>query len=161
VKDNVTLPIQRLRESRKRTDQIERGQGHRAGNWWNATAVWPELRDEVKAFLEQSAPEHVYWVERSGKAHKNLALNAAPIDVADFLRPPFVRKRHSIIMTSATLAVSAKVEGPRVEGREPEKALVPRPSSLDVAAELFCKTCWEPRRRLFCRSARRSIMSGR
>ena len=31
VKDNVTLPIQRLRESRQRFDQTERGQGHRTG----------------------------------------------------------------------------------------------------------------------------------
>jgi ATP-dependent DNA helicase DinG len=65
------------------------------------------LRDEVAAFLNQSAADHVYWVERSGKAQKNLALNAAPIDVADYLRQRLFRSDTSIIMTSATLGISS------------------------------------------------------
>jgi hypothetical protein len=67
-------------------------------------------------------------VERSGKAHKNLALNAAPIDVADFLRRRLFESDTSIIMTSATLAVSAKVEGreSKVESRKKPSSLVPR-----------------------------------
>ena len=35
-----------------------------------------ELRDEVAAFLSQAAEDHVYWVERTGKAHRTIALNA-------------------------------------------------------------------------------------
>jgi len=65
----------------------------------------------VKAFLEQSARDHVYWVERSGKAQKNLALNAAPVDVADFLRRRLFESGTSIIMTSATLATSNVMRG--------------------------------------------------
>src|SRR6185436_4909730 len=57
---------------------------------------------------EQGMSDHVYWVERSGKAHRNLSLNAAPIDVADFLRRRLFESDTSIIMTSATLAVSAR-----------------------------------------------------
>jgi len=55
-------------------------------------------------------------VERGGKAHKNLALNAAPIDVAEFLRRRLFESDTSIIMTSATLATSAG-SGARREAR--------------------------------------------
>ena len=103
VKDNVTLPIQRLREAVG--DLIKLSEDKDIGQELvECNRRLAELRDEVKAFLEQSAPEHVYWVERSGKAHKNLALNAAPIDVADFLRRRLFQSDTSIIMTSATLA---------------------------------------------------------
>jgi ATP-dependent DNA helicase DinG len=106
VKDTMTLPIQRLREAVseliKLSDDKDIGQelvecNRRLG----------ELKVEVAEFLGQGAPEHVYWVERAGKAQKSLALNAAPIDVADFLRARLFESDTSIIMTSATLATSA------------------------------------------------------
>jgi Rad3-related DNA helicase len=64
------------------------------------------LADELNHFFLQDRPDYVYWVERSGKAHKNLSLNAAPIDVAEFLRQRLFESDTSIIMTSATLATS-------------------------------------------------------
>jgi len=70
-----------------------------------------ELREEVKMFLEQSVAEHVYWVERSGKAQKSLTLNAAPIDVAAFLRQRLFESETSVIMTSATLATAVQSSG--------------------------------------------------
>ena len=110
VQDNVTLPIQRLREAVgdlvKLSDDKDIGQ-----ELVECNRRLAELRDEVKSFLEQSAPDHVYWVERSGKAQKSLSLNAAPIDVAEFLRRRLFASDTSIIMTSATLSVS--VENPR------------------------------------------------
>jgi ATP-dependent DNA helicase DinG len=130
VKDNVTLPIQRLREAV--SELIKLSEDKDIGQELvECNRRLAELRDEVKAFLEQSAPEHVYWVERSGKAHKNLALNAAPIDVAEFLRRRLFESDTSIIMTSATLAVSAKVEGrePKVESRKKPSSLVSRHST--------------------------------
>jgi ATP-dependent DNA helicase DinG len=130
VKDNVTLPIQRLREAVG--DLIKLSEDKDIGQELvECNRRLAELRDEVKAFLEQSAPEHVYWVERSGKAHKNLALNAAPVDVADFLRRRLFESDTSIIMTSATLAVSAKVEGreSKVESWKKPSSFVPRPST--------------------------------
>jgi Rad3-related DNA helicase/REP element-mobilizing transposase RayT len=103
VKDNVTLPIQRLREAV--SELIKLSEDKDIGQELvECNRRLAELRDEVKAFLEQSAGDHVYWVERSGKAHKNLALNAAPVDVADFLRRRLFESDTSIIMTSATLA---------------------------------------------------------
>jgi ATP-dependent DNA helicase DinG len=106
VKDNVTLPIQRLREAV--SDLIKTSEDKDIGQELvECNRRLDELREEVKAFLEQGAPEHVYWVERSGRAQKNLALNAAPIDVAEFLRCRLFDSDTSIIMTSATLATSA------------------------------------------------------
>ncbi len=106
VPDNLTLPIQRLREAV--SDLIKLSEDKDIGQEMvECNRRLAELRDEVKAFLEQSAGDHVYWVERSGKAHQNLALNAAPIDVADFLRQRLFESDTSIIMTSATLGVSS------------------------------------------------------
>jgi Rad3-related DNA helicase/REP element-mobilizing transposase RayT len=103
VKDNVTLPIQRLREAV--SDLIKRSEDKDIGQELiECNRRLDELRVEVKAFLEQGAPDHVYWVERTGKAQKNVALNAAPIDVAEFLRRRLFESDTSIIMTSATLA---------------------------------------------------------
>jgi ATP-dependent DNA helicase DinG len=88
----------------------------------------------VKAFLEQSAADHVYWVERGGKAHKNLALNAAPVDVAEFLRRRLFESDTSIIMTSATLGVSSLKSSvfSEVSKRSPTESLKPKAeNSLD------------------------------
>ncbi len=116
VKDNVTLPIQRLREAV--SELIKLSEDKDIGQELvECNRRLAELRDEVKAFLEQSAPDHVYWVERGGKAHKNLALNAAPVDVADFLRRRLFESDTSIIMTSATLAPQAQVLGARREAK--------------------------------------------
>jgi ATP-dependent DNA helicase DinG len=103
VKDNVTLPLQRLREAV--SDLIKLSEDSEIGQElmeWNRRLA--ELRDEVKVFLKQTAGDHVYWVERGGKARQNLALNAAPIDVAGFLRRRLFESDTSVIMTSATLA---------------------------------------------------------
>src|SRR5438094_1819995 len=61
--------------------------------------------DGIAIFLEQSAPEHVYWVERTGKTERFLALNAAPIDLAPVLRRMLFRENCCCVMTSAPLAV--------------------------------------------------------
>jgi len=106
VKDNVTLPIQRLREAVselvKTSEDKEIGQeliecNRRLG----------ELKLEVAEFLSQEAEDHVYWVERAGKTQRNLSLNAAPVDVAEYLRRRLFESDTSVIMTSATLGVSS------------------------------------------------------
>ena len=106
VPDNVTLPIQRLREAVseliKLTEDSDTGQ-----ELVECNRRLAELREEVAMFLSQSAADHVYWVERAGKAQRNLALNAAPVDVAEFLRRRLFGSDTSVILTSATLAVSA------------------------------------------------------
>lgn len=76
-----------------------------------------ELRLEIAEFLGQTVDDHVYWVERSGKAQRSLSLNAAPVNVAAFLRRRLFGADTSVIMTSATL-------GTRTAEREtrPEEA---------------------------------------
>jgi ATP-dependent DNA helicase DinG len=64
-----------------------------------------DARNGISIFLEQSAPEHVYWVERTGRTDRFLALNAAPIDLAPVLRRMLFRDNCCCVMTSATLAV--------------------------------------------------------
>jgi ATP-dependent DNA helicase DinG len=67
-----------------------------------------EARSGIAVFLEQSARNHVYWVERTGKVGQLLTLNAAPIDIAPALRQILFREGRTCIMTSATLGVGRK-----------------------------------------------------
>ena len=131
VADNVTLPIQRLREAVseliKTSDDKDIGQelvecNRRLG----------ELREEVAEFLSQAADDHVYWVERGGKLSRNLSLNAAPVDVAEFLRRRLFDADTSVIMTSATLATSmgAGHEAPGTRQKSP--AASPKPLAYFV-----------------------------
>src|SRR5207245_4658409 len=64
-----------------------------------------DARTGTAIFLEQSAREHVYWVERTGKIAQFLSLNAAPIDLAPVLRRMIFREDCCCVMTSATLSV--------------------------------------------------------
>ena len=107
VSDNITLPIQRLREAV--SDLITTSDDKdTAQELMECNRRLAELRQEVAVFLSHTSEDHVYWVERSGKAQRNLVLNAAPIDVADYLRHRLFGTDTSVIMTSATLAVSAR-----------------------------------------------------
>ena len=147
VKDNLTLPIQRLREAVG--DLIKLSEDKDIGQELvECNRRLTELREEVKAFLEQSAADHVYWVERSGKAHKNLALNAAPIDVADFLRRRLFESDTSIIMTSATLATAAG-QAPRLspsKKRKTETVKMPVPpfTPFDIDTPIARSGCHLP-----------------
>ncbi|MHB8522720.1 MAG: ATP-dependent DNA helicase [Limisphaerales bacterium] len=106
VPDNLTLPIQRLREAV--SELIRSSEDKETGDeLLECNRRLTELREAVATFLGQSAEDCVYWVERSGKAQKNLALNAAPVHVADFLRRRLFQADTSVILTSATLAVSS------------------------------------------------------
>ena len=106
VPDSLTLPIQRVREAV--SDLIKSSEDKDMGQELvECNRRLGELREELAMFLSQTGPDCVYWVERAGKAQRSLSLNAAPIDVADFLRHRLFDSDTSVIMTSATLAVSA------------------------------------------------------
>jgi ATP-dependent DNA helicase DinG len=105
VPDNVTLPIQRLRQAV--SDLIKLSEDKEIGEELvECNRRLTELREEVALFLSQEPVNHVYWVERGGKTQRNLTLNAAPIDVAAFLRHRLFGSDTSVIMTSATLSVT-------------------------------------------------------
>src|SRR5579862_7423913 len=106
VADNVTLSIQRLRECV--SDLVKTSEDKDIGQeLMECNRRLSELREEVAMFLGQTAEDYVYWVERSGKTQRNLALNAAPIDVAEYLRRRLFQSDTSVIMTSATLSTSS------------------------------------------------------
>jgi len=110
VKDNVTLPLQHLREAV--SEMVKMSEDKEMGlELLECNRRLTELRDGVVSFLNQGADAHVYWVERSGKAHRSLSLKAAPVDVAAYLRRRLFASDTAVIMTSATLSVSEPVPG--------------------------------------------------
>jgi ATP-dependent DNA helicase DinG len=66
-----------------------------------------DYRGGVLTFLKQDLEEHVYWVERTGRAGNFHTLNAAPIDMAAALRPILFREGTPSVLTSATLSVGS------------------------------------------------------
>jgi ATP-dependent DNA helicase DinG len=141
IPDNITLPLQRVRESVseliKTTEDKDTGQELAESNRRLA-----DLKEEVALFLSQQEREYVYWVERTGKTQKNLTLNAAPIDVADFLRRRLFGSDTSVVMTSATLAIDSKTDaqttpasGPRAKGHDPQSEMGMKYFSHRVGAE--------------------------
>ena len=113
VPDNLTLPMQNLRQEIADLIQLARDRDT-AQELTEGNRRLGELRDGLAQFLGQSAARHVYWVERAGKGRQNLTLNAAPINVADFLRRRLFGADTSVIMTSATLATCQdKNSGPQ------------------------------------------------
>jgi ATP-dependent DNA helicase DinG len=121
VKDRLTLPIQRVREAVseliRASDDSDLGQ-----ELMECNRRLGELREELQVFINQSAEEHVYWVERAGKTQKHLALNAAPVDVAEFLRRRLFESETSVVMTSATLATVGQAGGRPPSGSQKSDA---------------------------------------
>jgi len=147
VNDTVTLPLQRLRdgisELIKVCDDKETAQELQECN-----RRLSELRRSIAAFLKQEAEGYVYWVERSGKGQKVMSLNAAPVDVADFLRDRLFGSDTSAILTSATLSTANTTEmqadGPglnyfakRVGGEKATKLQVGSPFDYEQQMKVY------------------------
>ena len=65
-----------------------------------------ELRDNLRLFMRLDDTGTVYWLEASGQFRsKSLQLYAVPVDVSSHLKELFFDKKHSVILTSATLSV--------------------------------------------------------
>jgi ATP-dependent DNA helicase DinG len=131
VPDTLTLPLQRLREvvsdTIKTTNDKDIGLELQECNRRLA-----ELREALAIFLSQSQTDHVYWLERTGKAQRQVSLNAAPVDVAEFLRRRLFGSDTSVVMTSATLAMTAN-HGPQSKAQAPEPAGQSPPSRIQGA----------------------------
>ncbi len=104
VEDSLTLALETLRgsvaELVQKTEDRETGE-----ELLECNRRIVDLKLALQAFLKQDAEEHVYWVERTGRTQRNLVLNAAPVDVADYLRDRLFGAGTTVILTSATLAV--------------------------------------------------------
>jgi len=69
------------------------------------------FKEEIHAFLNMTAPESVYWVERKeGGPRQMVTLNIAPLNVAEILRHALFSQAMPVILTSATLAVGDKLD---------------------------------------------------
>lgn len=66
-----------------------------------------DARMGIMTFLSQTAEDHVYWVEKTGKQGQFCALNAAPVDIAAHLRAMLFKEGSTCVMTSATLSVGS------------------------------------------------------
>ncbi len=103
VADSLTTPLARLQKLvvecvRNIEDETTKAELQDLGR---------KIRDAragIAIFLKQEADDYVYWVEQSGKTAKFHSLNAAPIDVAAWLRALLFRENHVCVMTSATLS---------------------------------------------------------
>jgi len=69
-----------------------------------------EMRDMLEAFLKQSLPDQVYWVEREGRRRQQTVLYSAPVEVGPLLAERVFEAMDCVIMTSATLAVCGKLD---------------------------------------------------
>jgi ATP-dependent DNA helicase DinG len=107
--DTLNLPLARLlgkmNELIKGADDKELREELRE---WARRGV--ELRESLTAFLGQKLTDHVYWVERGGKAQTNVELHAAPVDVAPYLRRMLFDAHDSAVLTSATLAIAGRLD---------------------------------------------------
>jgi ATP-dependent DNA helicase DinG len=68
------------------------------------------LRAGFNEWLALSDEAHVYWAERTGRRQTIVTLRSAPIDVAPALREHLFGCRTSVVCTSATLALSGRIE---------------------------------------------------
>ena len=120
VPDTVTLPLQRVIEAVRKliTDAADKDT---AAELLERNRQLTALRDNIGVFLGQAVEQHVYWVERAGKAQQILSLNAAPVDVAEYLRRRLFGSDTSILMTSATLSTDTQHIGQPVKPRPGRK----------------------------------------
>jgi ATP-dependent DNA helicase DinG len=70
------------------------------------------LAEELDALVSQKMPDAVYWMEVGGRAHRNVSLHAAPVNVAQGLKAHLFGKLPSVIMCSATLCTAKKHSEP-------------------------------------------------
>jgi ATP-dependent DNA helicase DinG len=66
------------------------------------------LRDTLQFWMESGSRELVYWIERRGRA--GVYLQATPIDVSRILEEKLFGQIDTIILTSATIAVSGSFD---------------------------------------------------
>ncbi|MFT4177198.1 MAG: helicase C-terminal domain-containing protein [Luteolibacter sp.] len=64
-----------------------------------------EVHGSISTFLDQREENSVYWIEKSGREETQFSIHAAPVNVADRLRPLLFSGKKSLVMTSATLGV--------------------------------------------------------
>jgi len=67
-------------------------------------------RTAVSDFVAMRLDDHVYWVEKGGRSETNIQLYAAPLNVNEILRKVLFNGELPVVLTSATLSVSGKLD---------------------------------------------------
>jgi len=112
VGDTLSLVLENVRETLQ--SLVERTEDRETGEeLMECHRRLGDLKASLVTFIKQDVDEHVYWVDRGGRTNRNISLNAAPVDVAAFLRDRLFGAQTSVILTSATMAVKeARVTDP-------------------------------------------------
>ncbi len=87
-----------------------------------------EMAAEAEALVKQSLPGCAYWVEvrgdeeeRGGRFGVKATLACSPIEVAPLLKEHLFSKEHSVVLTSATMAVGGRHKGTEARRHEEGK----------------------------------------
>lgn len=101
-----------------------------------------EIAHNVALFSNQSAEDHVYWVEgRRG----SVSLRAAPVDVSGALADMLFAGPRTVVMTSATLAVAGSLDYFRARVGATEARGVVIGSPYDFASQMELRiAAWMP-----------------
>ena len=97
-----------------------------------------EARAKVQGFVADPDQETVYWIGRGA----NLSLNGAPLDVGPRLHEELFDPKQTVVLTSATLAVSGGFEHirARLGIEEPKEVCLGSPFDYEKAALLCLPT---------------------
>ncbi len=104
VPNQLAEPLRRLWQQIDEVAAEEEGETSRA-ELQDASRRLREVHGAVSVFLDQDGEDNVYWIEKAGRDETQFSLHAAPIKVADRLRPLLFGPDKSLVMTSATLGV--------------------------------------------------------
>ena len=111
VPDTLSVPLAELasRMADVRSGLEDQDQRAELAEWIRRAG---EVSEQLVAFLNQTEPNHVYWVERGGPRarQRNVELHAAPIDVAPFLKSVLFDRVDSVVLSSATLAIAGRMD---------------------------------------------------
>lgn len=104
VPNQLAVPLKQLWQQIDELAAEQEGESSRA-ELQDASRRLREAHGAVSCFLDQTEENNVYWIEKAGRDETQFSLHAAPVRVADRLRPLLFGRDKSLVMTSATLAV--------------------------------------------------------
>ena len=102
--NTLAVPLRRLWQEIDALAADVEGESTRA-ELQDASRRLREAHGSVAAFLDQAEEGSVYWIERGGRDETQYSLHAAPVNVADRLRPLLFGVGKNMVLTSATLGV--------------------------------------------------------
>ena len=68
------------------------------------------LVQDINNFLNQSCPDHIYWIETGNKRASQVSLRSAPINVGTEVKKYLFENHDSVILTSATLSADGALD---------------------------------------------------